>query len=454
MTTETRQSIHGEWSSHWAFIFAATGAAVGLGNIWKFPYIAGLNGGGAFVLVYLICILIIGIPLLMAEIVIGRNGRQNPVFAIRTLALEANASARCSWIGYLIILSGFLILTYYAVITGWTLDYIWQAASRDFVAKNAQGISALFNQLISNPWLVIFYQTVVIAATVLVISRGIRKGIEKTVLIMFPTMIILLLLLVGYSMDSGHFIAGLKYLFKPNFHELSAASALSALGHAFFTLSLATGSIMMYGAYLPRKASVTEASCIIAAADTGIALLAGIAIFPIVFANHLHADAGPSLIFQTLPLAFGQMPFGSFFATLFFIMLFLAAFTSALSLLEPTVAWMIERFKLHRTHAAIIAGSIIWLLGLGTVFSFNLWPSLKIIHASFFEALDYLTANIMLPLGGLLVAFFTGWLMKKQTSKYELNYKNGKLFSAWRFTLRYISPIAILIIFLNFIGMI
>lgn len=452
--SEIRKSVHGEWSSRWVFILAATGAAVGLGNIWKFPYIAGENGGGAFVMVYLICITLIGLPLMITEIMIGRLGRQNPANSMRTVAIEAGASKVWWAIGAMSILAGFLILTYYSVIAGWAVDYVWQSAAGHFTGKSAADIDNLFTQLMASPWRLLFWHTVVMGSTIAVIAFGIEKGIEKAVVYLFPSMVILLCVIAVYSYTTGYFGHGVSFLFHPNFAALTPNSVLIALGHAFFTLSLATGSIMMYGAYLPHDASIPKAGFYIALADTLIALLAGLAIFPIVFANNLEPGAGPGLIFKTLPIAFGQMPYGSLFATLFFIMLVFAAFTSAISLLEPTVAWSIERLGMSRRKAAIIIGSIIWLVGIGTVLSFNKTANITIFGLNFFEALDYLTANIMLPLGGLFIALFAAWQIKKVTSLDELQFANGWYYKSWRFLLGVISPIAIVIVFLNAIGVI
>ena len=291
-------------------------------------------------------------------------------------------------------------------------------------------------------------------STVSVVMFGVEKGLERAIRYLFPTMLVLLLVIVGYSMQTHYFGQGLRFLFKPNFHALTAHGMLIALGHAFFTLSLATGSIMMYGAYLPENVSIPKATLFVAGADTLIALIAGLAIFPIVFAHGLEPGAGPGLIFKTLPIAFGQMHYGQLFATLFFIMLVFAAFTSAISLLEPSVAWMIERLGMTRVKATLSAGFLIWFIGLGTVFSFNIWSQVTFHGLNFFDCLDYLTANIMLPLGGLLIAIFASWVLKKDYVINELNAKNGWLYRYWHWALGIFTPIAIGIVFLNVVGVI
>lgn len=452
--TNERKSIHGEWSSSFAFILAATGAAVGLGNIWKFPYIAGQNGGGAFVLVYLVCIAILGIPILMTEIMIGRLGRQNPANSFSTLAVEAKKNKHWRIVGFLTVLAGFLILSYYTVIAGWSVDYIYQAAAGHFAKASTSHIDALFADLISHPLRLLFWHTVVVISTVGVVVFGVQKGLERAVKYLFPAMCFLLLVIVMYSIQTGFFAQGINFLFKPNLSALTPNSILIALGHAFFTLSIATGSIMMYGAYLPHDASIPKATLAIIIADTLIALLAGLAIFPIVFAHGLEPSAGPGLIFKTLPIAFGNMPYGNFFATLFFIMLFFAAYTSAISLIEPTVAWLIENLGMTRTKSTISAGVVLWVLGIGTVLSFNEWENYKIFGLNFFEALDYLTANIMLPLGGFFIALFGAWRLKKRTTLEALNFRNGLYYKSWRLVLGIVAPIAISIVFLNAIGVI
>jgi neurotransmitter:Na+ symporter, NSS family len=449
-----RQSRHGQWSSRWAFILAASGAAVGLGNIWKFPYIAGENGGGAFVLVYLVCIILLGIPIMTAEIMIGRHGRQNPANSMKSVAEDSGRSQHWFWVGALAIASSFIILSYYGVIAGWALDYVFQALLGHFNQATPQHIDKLFEALVSNPWKLIFWDSLIMGGTISVVVFGVEKGLERSVRFMFPAMLAILLIIVIYSIDTGYFGHGLAFLFHPNFKALTPNSILIALGHAFFTLSLATGSIMMYGAYVPRDTSVPQAALAIAAADTAIALLAGLAIFPIVFANGLQPGAGPGLIFKTLPIAFGHMPYGQFIGVLFFLMLVFAAFTSAISLLEPTVAWLIEQKNLTRGQASMLGGGAMWLLGLGTVFSFNIGANWTLFGLNFFELMDYLTANIMLPLGGLLVAIFTAWRLNKQISRAEFNPQSSVLYKLWHFALAYISPLMIVIVFLNAIGVI
>ncbi len=436
-----------------AFVLAATGSAVGLGNVWKFPYITGQNGGGAFVLIYLICILIIGIPVMMGELLIGRRGRQSPSHSISRLAKEAGAPQIWAVMGFMSVSASYLILTFYVVIAGWSIAYVVSAATGTFSGASAEEVGATFGAFLASPLQLIFWSTLVTLGTVVTVAGGVRKGLERAVTWLMPGMLVILLILVGYALNTGSFMEGFRFLFQPDFGKLSASGVLVALGHAFFTLSLASGVMLTYGAYLPDDTSIFHTSVIVAAADTAVALIAGLAIFPIVFAYGLDVAEGPGLIFATLPIAFGQMPFGTFFGTLFFIMLSLAAFTSAISLLEPTVAWIVERFSLTRLRAVLISGAVLWALSLGTVFSFSRWAEITLFGKTFFDNLDYLTANIMLPLGGFLVAAFTAWVMKESATREELGLGDSRVYPVWRFVMRYIAPVAILIVFLNAIGL-
>jgi NSS family neurotransmitter:Na+ symporter len=460
MTTE-RSSIHGQWSNRLAFVLAATGSAVGLGNIWKFPYITGENGGGAFVLVYLLCIAVIGIPIMLAEVMLGRRGRQSPVNTMRTLAAEEKLNSHWQWLGWGGMLAGFLILSYYSVIAGWALAYVFRTGSGLFTGLTADGVQSIFSNLVDEPERLMAWHTIFMVMTMIVVSRGVRGGLEAATRVLMPAMFVLLLVLDGYAWHSGAFEQGLEFLLQPDFSRLSANGVLIAMGHAFFTLSLGMGAIMVYGSYLPDNASIARTSIAVSVMDTVIALLAGLAIFPLVFANELEPGSGPGLIFLSLPIAFGHMDGGAFFGMLFFVMLVFAAWTSAISLIEPAVAWLVENHGLSRIRASVVAGVVTWLFGLLTVFSFNIWSEVKplswipIFHDhTVFDLLDYLTANIMLPLGGLLIAVFVAWCMPRDSSVDELAMGDGFFYRLWRFLVRYITPVAVMIVFLNVIGII
>ena len=465
---EKRESLHGQWSGRWAFILAATGSAVGLGNIWKFPYITGENGGGAFVLVYLVCIAIIGIPIMIAEVMLGRRGRRSPINTMRHLARDERRSPHWQYLGWAGMIAGFLILSYYSVIAGWALAYFFRTAAGTFTGVTADGAGSIFSALVSDPERLLAWHTIFMVMTIVVVARGVRSGLEQAVRYLMPALFVLLVVLVGYAMNTDAFAKGLSFLFTPDFHallyevddigveHLSWNSVLVALGHAFFTLSLGMGAIMIYGSYLPERTSIAKTSILIAGMDTLVALLAGMAIFPIVFANGLEAGAGPGLIFQTLPIAFGHMPGGAFFGSLFFLLLTFAAWTSAISLIEPAVTWMVENHGVNRIYASVWAGIATWLLGVGTVLSFNVLSGeeYKLFDRTFFDLLDYLTANIMLPLGGLFIALFAGWQMRRKSNLDELGMGDAFGFRLWSFLIRYVTPLAVVVVFLNAIGVI
>jgi len=451
---KSRESIHGLWSNRWVFILAATGSAVGLGNIWKFPYITGENGGGAFVLVYLACIALIGIPLMMAEVLMGRRGRRTPINSLRHLCQEANAHPAWQIIGWSGMFAGFLILSYYSVIAGWALSYVLESVSGTFSGASAEQVGGHFDGLLASPWTLIFWHTLFMVMTMVVVARGVKLGLEKAVRLLMPLLLILLIIMVGYAMSMGEFMQGVEFLFSPDFDKLTANGILTAMGHAFFTLSLGMGAIMVYGAYLPKNVSIAKTSILIAAADTIVALLAGLAIFPIVFANGLEPGSGPGLIFSTLPIAFGQMPGGIVFGTLFFVLLTFAAWSSAISLIEPAITWLVENKGVKRVRACIIAGVATWAVGMGTVLSFNVTSEITLFELTFFDLLDYLTSNIMLPLGGLAMAIFVGWVMARGAVVDELGMKKDATFKIWLFLVKYVTPAAVIVVFLKAIGVI
>jgi len=444
----------GLWSSRWVFFLAATGSAVGLGNIWKFPYVTGQNGGGAFVLVYLACILLIGIPLLMAEVMIGRRGRANPDGAVARLARDAGASSRWRVVGWLGGLTGFLILSFYLVVAGWALAYVPATFSGGFTGVSGEASGALFGALLADPLRLVVCATLVLAATMLIVGFGVRGGLERSLRFLMPGLFVLMLVLVVYAAIEGEFAQALQFLFVPDFSALTAQSVLVALGHAFFTLSLGCGAMMVYGSYLPEGTSIAKTSILVALADTAVALLAGLAIFPLVFGNALEPGAGPGLIFVTLPIAFGQMPLGQVVGGLFFVMLVIAALTSAISLSEPSIAWLTERFRISRTKAVLGSGLVLWLLSLGSVFSFNHWADYQLFGKTFFDTLDYLTTNWLMPLGGLGTVLFTGWVLQRHVVSEAIGIRNAGLFQAWWKLLRYGTPVAIVLVFLNLLGLI
>lgn len=449
---ERRTSLHGQWSSRLAFILAVSGSAVGLGNVWKFPYIAGVNGGGAFVLFYLLCVFTIGLPIMMSEIVMGRRGRRNPVATMELLGEEEGSTRRWGLVGAIGVGAGFFILSYYSVIAGWAIAYIFEGASGAFEDADADRIGAVFAGLSGNWLLTAFWHTLFMGLTVFVVAKGVERGLERAVRILMPALVGLLLVLLGYSMIAGDFAQGLAFLFEPKFSDLTGEGALEALGHAFFTLSVGMGAVMAYGAYLPDEASIARTSIAVVVADTAIAILAGLVIFPIVFANGLDPATGPGLVFQSLPLAFGQLPGGTVVAAIFFLLLSFAAWTSGISLMEPAVAWFMEKQGVGRGVASAVIGSVIWLLGFLSVFSTNLLADVRFFQGTFFDNIDFVTSNIVLPFGGLAIVVFAGWVMAANSTADELDPQAGSGYLLWRFSARFVAPIAVVLIFLNAIG--
>jgi neurotransmitter:Na+ symporter, NSS family len=452
--TEQRTSLHGHWSSRVGFILAVAGSAVGLGNIWRFPYLAGENGGGAFVLVYLACVFIVGLPIMMAEILLGRRGRRNPVSTMRLLGEEETGTSLWRWVGILGVATGFLILSFYSVIAGWAVAYILEGGSGAFEGADADAVGGIFGGLIEDPVRTGIWHTVFMAMTVFVVALGVERGLERAVRVLMPALVILMLVLLGYGIVEGEFIRGVEYLFVPDFSALTTEGILGALGQAFFTLSVGMGAIMAYGAYLPNEESIIQTSVAVVLADTFIAILAGLVIFPIVFAFDVAPDAGPGLVFVSLPLAFGQMTGGVFVAVVFFILLTFAAWTSAISLMEPAVTFFIEQLKFTRATAALTVGIIIWALGFLTVMSFGPWAGFTPGgELTVFDWIDYLTNNIMLPVGGFAIILFAGWFMAKNSTADELDPHAGLVYRFWRTSARYIVPVAILLVLLNATGL-
>ena len=444
--TDQRKSIHGTWSSRWTFILAATGSAVGLGNIWKFPYMAGHNGGGAFVLIYLACIFVIGIPIMLGEIMIGRRGRSSPANTMKYLAKEAGTSKAWTLLGATGALAGLLILSFYSVAAGWAMAYVFGG----FQEASAEAVSLEFNNFLANPVALLFWHSLFIIITVTIVARGILKGLEAWINTLMPMLFLIIILLCIYAMQTGAFIEGLTYLFKPDFSKLNSDVLLAALGQAFFTLSLGMGAIMAYGAYMPADQNIGRTAIIVAGLDTGVALLAGIAIFPIVFANGLAPTEGPGLVFVTLPIAFANMPLGVLFGTLFFILLSIAALSSSISLIEPGVAWLVESLKTKRSYAAMALGAFAWTLGVFSALSFNLMSEFKLFGMNFFDFTDFLTNQLMLPLGGIFIAIFVGWVMRKQDVLDELQIEDGIIFKSWFFIIRFIAPVMVGMVLIYF----
>lgn len=429
------------------FMLAAAGSAVGLGNIWKFPYMAGQKGGSAFVLTYLICMFIIGLPILVAEWLIGRRGQKNPIHTMEDVAAAEGRSKSWRWVGIIGVLGSFLILSFYSVIGGWATDYIFLAGSGTFKGLHGDGTSQVFQQFLGSVNHLLTWHTVFMFATALIVAMGVGAGLERSCKIMMPGLGVLLIGLVIYAavVSGPSFGRAFNFLFYPKWSAINGEAVLAALGHAFFSLSLGMGIMMAYGSYLGKDVNLISTARTVVILDVIVAMLSGMAIFPLVFANGLQPGEGPGLIFVTLPIAFGNMAGGTIIGILFFIFLTFAALTSSISLLEPTVELLEEKTHLGRKSATLVSSVVIWALGIACLLSFNEWQDVTIFGKNIFDSLDYLTSKLMLPLTGLGTIIFAGWMMKQETIRQELNL-SPVIFAGWKFLCRIVIPVAVIAI--------
>lgn len=514
------------WNSSIGFILAAAGSAVGLGNIWKFPYITGENGGGAFVLVYLLCIAVIGIPVMLCEICLGRHTQRNPVGAFKQLNPPTSRLAhfigsmivlagvillcmrnwgwgvvmitlgfsifRFRWtvVGAMGVIAGFVILSYYSVVAGWTIGYFIEAAIHRLNFGNVKAAGSHFELFIGDPTLSIGCHFFFMFACVFIVYKGVKSGIERASKILMPVLFLLLVLLIIRGLTLPGAMKGVQFYLSPDFSKISANSVLIALGHAFFSLSLGMGAIITYGSYVQREQNLFMSTLSIVALDTLVALMAGLAMFPAVFAMGFSPDVGPGLVFQVLPTVFNQIPFGMFWAAMFFLLLFVAALTSGISLLEVVTAYFVDERNWTRKQASIVFGLMIFMLGALCALSVGDWNSLENVHvvllkvfghtkSSFFDLMDYLSSSWMLPLGGLFISLFVGWIWGVQRAVDEIRHGSHNfadvhlitllaglkddpshnsnvhvitLAALWGIFIRFISPVAVMIAFLNIIG--
>jgi len=368
---------HEKWSSSTVFMLATIGAAVGLGNLWRFPFVAGQNGGAAFLIIYVGFVLLLGLPVMMAELAMGRRGGGSPVASMRKLAREAGASRLWSSIGWISILIPLVGMSYYSIVGGWSIDYVFKAALNSFANINGQESGDVFGMLVASPWRLLFFHGLFIASGVIVVARGVGKGIEAVSKYMMPALFALLIILVINSVFNADIAAGIDFLFNPHFDKITLNVVFMAMGQAFFSLAIGVGVMLTYGAYVPTNVSLPKAAFMISLADTAVAILAGVAIFPVVFANNLDPADGPGLIFVTLPVAFGNMPFGYIVGLLFFVLLFFAAYSSVLGMLEPVVSFLEEQRGFSRPKMAVLTGFFCWLLGISAALSFNIWSDIR-----------------------------------------------------------------------------
>jgi NSS family neurotransmitter:Na+ symporter len=432
------------FQSNFGFLMAATGFAVGLGNIWRFPYVTGENGGAAFVLVYVICALFIGIPILIAEIMIGRRGQASPPEAMQHLAESEGASSAWRGVGQLNLATAFLIQATYCVVAGWVLWYLFKALVTGFSGVDAQMATNTFDAVLGDIGGMLLWTFISLALTGTIVFFGVNAGIERSVRVLMPTLFLLMVCLVNYNIVAGGFDEAVDYLFTPDFSKINPTMILAAVGQAFFSIGVAMAGMMIFGAYLPPSFSIPRAALIIIVIDTTVALMAGLMIFPIVFRFGLDPAGGTGLIFQTLPVAFAQMPGGHLVAVLFFLLLSVAAVTSMVGLVEPLVARAEERFALSRHRATLLVLAAIGALSVFSVLSYNLIADYKVLGFDLNGILDFTSNQIMLPVGGLLIALFAGWVIKRSTSADELQL--GGLFAPWYVLIRYLVPVAIIIV--------
>jgi NSS family neurotransmitter:Na+ symporter len=435
------------WSSRFSFLMASVGFAVGLGNIWRFPYVTGENGGAAFVLIYLACAFGIGVPILMAEILIGRRGQGSPPSAMATVATASGRSRQWKWVGGMGLLAAYTISIVYAVVVGWVLWYLFKAATTGFVGVDGPVAAAEFSAVLNDNLGMLFWTLVGLGITGFIIFSGVKKGIERAVDVMMPMMFVLLLGLATYNYFTGGFQEAVAWLFTPDFSKIGPGTVLAAIGQAFFSFSVAMGGMMTYGSYLPRSISIAQSVFIIAIADTGVALLAGLVVFPAVFHNGLDPAAGAGLIFQTLPVAFAQMPGGYLFSILFFVVLAVAGITSLVGLVETVTQWVEERFGIARHKSALLVVGSVAVLSLLSSLSYNVMGEMDMGGRNFNDIMDYFSNQILLPVGGMLIAVFAGWVMKKEASRDELTTLNAFGYETWHFLIRFVVPPALLVIF-------
>jgi len=519
-------STREHWSGSFGFIMAAAGSAIGLGNIWKFPYITGENGGGAFVLVYLLCIAVIGVPVMICEIALGRHTQRNPVGAFSMLNPPISRLAhfiglcmvllgvflaafkawgwsavtlglgvvifRYGWkvVGGMGVIAGFCILSFYSVVAGWTIGYMVKAMAGKLVFADVPAAAASFGSFIDNPLWAVGCHAVFMLLCALVVYKGVRAGIERWSKILMPILFLILIVLIVRAITLPGAMAGIQFYLSPDFSKISTQSILIALGHAFFSLSLGMGAIITYGSYVEKEQNIFMATLWIVCLDTAVALMAGLAIFPSVFATGLAPDAGPGLVFQVLPVVFNHIPFGPFWAAMFFFLLLIAAWTSGISLLEVVTAYFVDERKWSRKSATVVFSLVIFLLGCLSAISISGWQNLGWLHdalvvafgktkGSFFDVMDNMASNWMLPLGGLFISLFVGWIWGTKHAVDEIRHGSHNfadvhlvallaglkddpshndprhvitLASLWGIFIRFISPVAVAIAFLNTIG--
>ncbi|MEM9387184.1 MAG: sodium-dependent transporter [Pseudomonadota bacterium] len=456
-TATSSAPAHEHFSSRLAFLLAAIGTAVGLGNLWKFPYTLGQSGGAAFVVIYLVAIVLIATPIMLSEMIIGRRTGLSPPQALRQLAGDRGGSvwAMLGWAG---IIAVFIVLSFFSVVAGWSLAYLTKAVTGAFVGLSAQGAGQMFGDFLARPAELVFWHALFMAITGYTVSRGITGGIERALKLLMPALFVLLIFMVIYGMVAGDFPNAINYLFVPRLEQVNFDVALDALGQAFFSVNVGIGSVLVYSAYLPANVHLPKAALIVATGDTLVALLAGLAIFPIVFQYGIDPAEGPQLIFVALSTAFGQMAGGSIIGALFFLLVFVAALTSAIGMLELMTSRAEESPRLNRRMMAPLLAGAAFLFGLLTVFSFNLLGNFhplafipRFEGQTIFGLLDFSVTNVIMPLGGMLYALFAGWWISSAVTSAELELPPF-WYRLWQLFTRFVAPIAIGLVFVFSLG--
>jgi NSS family neurotransmitter:Na+ symporter len=449
-----RKNVHERWSSRGIFVLAAGGAAIGFNNFWQFPYLAIEHGGGAFLIVYLLSVLLIGLPLLMAEFALGRSGRASPIGAFRFMTQRARANPLWKVVGWMGVLSVFLILSYLSVIAGWVIAYMLRAAFGVYAGLTADGMGAQFAQMVKDPERQLFWHTLFMTITMLVAARGVRHGLEMVVRYAVPLLLGVLLALTVYVATTDAFAHAVSVFFLPDFSKLTGMGVLAAVSHAFFSLGLGAGAMLMYGAYLGADAPIPRLSFYVVGLDTLTSLAVSLVVLSILFAGNVELSSGPSLVFQSLPLAFDHIPYGRILIVVFFGLLVVAALTSAISLAEPVMVWLSEQFGMSLHRSAILCGISAWSLGVITILSFHDWAfSFQLFgvvkNLGFFDMMQVLTAHVLLPVSGILIALFVGWALKPEMMREALPLRQIWLYNIWRWLLRIVIPVLLLIVLFN-----
>ena len=448
----SQATSHEQWSSRRGFLLAAIGFSVGLGNIWRFPYVVGENGGSAFVIIYLLCAFAIGLPLLVTELAIGRLGRSDPAGSYRAVAQKSGKSTAWGAVGTLAIACVFVVLSFYTVLSGWTFDYFVRGVTGTFNTLDAESSTAMFAGLMNNPWRLLFWHTVVNLFVIVIIRRGVQRGVEQAANVLMPILFGAMILMVIYSAVVGDLGSAVDFLLQPDFSKVTPKTIMIAIGQAFFSVGVAMATMITFGSYLPERISIPRSSVIIILADTGVAMMAGFVIFPLVFEFGLAPSEGAGLIFQTLPLAFGQMAAGQLFGAVFFLLLIVAALSSCLGGAEAVVSWVDEKWNIPREKGIFYFVGSIWLIGIATIMSLGEWSDFyplgfvpALAEATIFDLLEWFAANILLLIGAALTSIFFGWLVPKKTKLEGLGIRDGMFYTYVNTMMRYMIPPVLLV---------